>query len=197
MGKIGIYKILSKKTNRVYIGSTIDLVRRWREHKKLLKGQRHHSSFLQNHYNKYGIGDLEFIILEKCNKENLIDKEQFYLDTNKCEFNVLKIAYSVWGFKHSKETKDKISKTLQGHVHSSTTKDKISKALKGKERDVKLKIKLSIPVEQYDLEGNFIKEWFGANEAARYINGNSGHIIAVCKGKRKTHKKYKWKYKWS
>lgn len=54
--------------------------------------------------------------------------------------------------------------------------------------------KLSKPVLQYDLEGNFIREWASTMECGR--NGfNQRHITECCRGKRKTHKKYIWRYK--
>lgn len=54
--------------------------------------------------------------------------------------------------------------------------------------------KQSKPVLQYDLECNFIKEWKSTRECKR--NGfNQGHIAACCRGERKTHKGFIWKYK--
>ena len=54
--------------------------------------------------------------------------------------------------------------------------------------------KLSKPVLQYTLDGQFVKEWPSTMEAAR--NGfNQGHIIECCRKNRKTHKGFKWGYK--
>lgn len=54
--------------------------------------------------------------------------------------------------------------------------------------------KLSKPVLQYDLEGNFIKEWPSIMECDR--NGfNRGHIADCCQGKLKTYKGFIWRYK--
>lgn len=52
------------------------------------------------------------------------------------------------------------------------------------------------PVLQYDLEGNFIKE-FASQIEAQYIMGKpkSDGIGAVCRGKQKTAYGYKWKFK--
>jgi hypothetical protein len=50
----GIYKIQSIiNPERVYIGSAISIRNRWCTHKSELKGNKHHSPKLQNHYNKY------------------------------------------------------------------------------------------------------------------------------------------------
>ena len=54
--------------------------------------------------------------------------------------------------------------------------------------------KRSKPVLQYDLNGNFIKEWKSTMECGR--NGFcSQHVASCCRGERKTHKGYIWKYK--
>ena len=54
--------------------------------------------------------------------------------------------------------------------------------------------KQSKPVLQYDLEGNFIKEWKSTMECGR--NGfNQSSVAACCRGKRKTAKGFIWEYK--
>jgi hypothetical protein len=42
--------------------------------------------------------------LEYCNNDVLIKREQYYLDLLKPDYNILKIAYSLAGFKHSEES---------------------------------------------------------------------------------------------
>ena len=54
--------------------------------------------------------------------------------------------------------------------------------------------KKSKPVLQYDLEGNFIKEWKSVAECGR--NGyNYGNVAACCRGELKTYKGFIWRYK--
>ena len=49
-------------------------------------------------------------------------------------------------------------------------------------------------VLQYDLEGNFIREWKSTAECGR--NGfDQGHVAACCRGKLKKHKDSIWRYK--
>ena len=50
-------------------------------------------------------------------------------------------------------------------------------------------------INQYDLDGNFIKQWNSLNEAASFLNKtSSGAISNCCSGKNKTAYGYKWKY---
>ena len=48
---------------------------------------------------------------------------------------------------------------------------------------------------QYDLNGNFIKEWDCILTAARYYNITSTHLIRVCQGVKKTGAGFIWRYK--
>jgi group I intron endonuclease len=78
---IGIYTIKNVVNNKFYLGSSIDLDKRWARHKSDLDNKRHHSVKLQRAYNKYGNDNFIVEILEETNEELLREKEQFYLDT--------------------------------------------------------------------------------------------------------------------
>lgn len=89
MSSIGIYAIKSKTNGKYYIGSTSvfsdkiikGFLKRWICHCHLLNVNKHHSTKLQRHVNKYGLYDLEFLIIEE-----LIDplmcsnREKYWLD---------------------------------------------------------------------------------------------------------------------
>lgn len=63
--------------------------------------------------------------------ENLLKREQYYLDLFKPDYNILKKAGSRLGHKLSEETKDKISAAMIGITRSEETKAKLSEANKG------------------------------------------------------------------
>lgn len=65
---------------------------------------------------KYGYSSFTLEILEYCEPGAVISKEQKYIDQLKPDYNILKIAASSLGFKHSKETKTKISDKLTGRT---------------------------------------------------------------------------------
>ena len=54
--------------------------------------------------------------------------------------------------------------------------------------------KTSFCVDQCDISGVLIKEWESHHDAANSINGEAKRIIEVCRGKRKIHKNFKWKF---
>lgn len=59
----GIYKIENKINNKVYIGESLDINRRWQEHLDDLNNNTHHSYKLQDDWNKYSENDFEFTII--------------------------------------------------------------------------------------------------------------------------------------
>lgn len=75
---------------------------------------------------KYGYSAFRLEILEKCDPNQTIDREQYYLDLLKPEYNILSVASSSLGMLHSEETKFKISNTLKGRSLSDETKEKMS-----------------------------------------------------------------------
>ena len=93
----GIYKILNKSNNKCYIGSTINFNDRRNLHFSKLKRGKHHSIILQRAYDKYGIDNFEFIILEECENDNLLEREQWYFDNYHPEYNIAKIAGNTLG----------------------------------------------------------------------------------------------------
>ena len=127
-----IYKIQSKtNSERIYIGSAVDIKDRWRCHLKDLRNNKHHSPQLQRHFNKYGEEDLIFIVVEPCLPDFLIIREQHYIDTLKPYFNCSPTAGSQLGIKRSKETRDKIRKTKTGHKMSPEFCKQRSEYMKG------------------------------------------------------------------
>jgi len=78
--KSGIYKITNKKNNKIYIGSSKNIKNRFSKHKNLLRSNKHHSIKLQRAWNKYGADNFIFEVIEYCNEDELLDRENYYLD---------------------------------------------------------------------------------------------------------------------
>jgi len=102
------------------------------------------------------------------------------------------------GKKESLETRQRKSKTLTGMKKSKEHVLNISKAKTGKGNHmfgVKGKNnKRSISTNQYDLEGNFIKEWENSLIASKQLDINYHCINNCCLGKQKTAGGFKWGY---
>lgn len=59
-----IYKIINVVNNKFYVGSTTNKKVRFRQHRNLLRGNRHHCKHLQASWNKYGEDKFEFVVVE-------------------------------------------------------------------------------------------------------------------------------------
>lgn len=79
MKMIGIYQIKNIINDKRYIGQTVNEKRRKANHLFLLRRNQHHSTKLQNAYNKYGEENFVFEMLEECEVEKLNEKELLYI----------------------------------------------------------------------------------------------------------------------
>jgi group I intron endonuclease len=93
--------------DKSYIGSSINLSRRFREyynHSKISNEKRKfpiHLAIL-----KYGYSNFKLDVLEYCNVSDLTQREQYYIDSIKPYYNILKFAGSNLGFKYSEASRE-------------------------------------------------------------------------------------------
>lgn len=133
----GIYEIRNTNNGKRYIGSAVNLGRRKRQHFYDLRHNRQRNRHLQNSYNKHGEDAFVYKPLVILDKEFLILFEQRFLDIAKPEYNIAPNAHSQLGYKHSQETKEKISRVKMGKNYRSDykptdeTRAKISFTLQG------------------------------------------------------------------
>lgn len=130
----GIYKIENIETGKLYVGSAKNFdKRRWGHFGKLKKGT-HPNRHLQAAWNKDGADAFSFSIIEVVEGENLLDREQHWIDATLAAingYNILPNAQSPIGRpgrKHSEATKEKIRAAATGRRASAETKMKISAA---------------------------------------------------------------------
>jgi group I intron endonuclease len=153
--KSGIYVIKNTVNNKIYIGSAVNIDKRWLQHKHSLKEGKHHSCLLQRAWDKYEEKDFKFEIIQVVtDPEHLLSYEQVYLDYYKSYekdrgYNICKVAGSPYGLRRSEETKQKMREAKKnisqetkqklrevniGRKHSDETKQKRNEALTGKKR---------------------------------------------------------------
>lgn len=151
----GIYQITNTATGKAYVGSAASFRARFATHRHGLRTGTHHSSKLQHAWDKYGETAFVFEKLLICTPEMLTYYEQRALDALKPAYNILPVARSSLGFRHStetratlsviaatrvprkgfhlsEETKQKISTANTGRVPSAETIEKLRKARVGK-----------------------------------------------------------------
>ena len=73
---IGIYKITNLINGKVYIGQSVQIEKRWQNHKCAAKKEEGH---LYKAMRKYGLENFKFEVIEECQKQELNDREVFWI----------------------------------------------------------------------------------------------------------------------
>lgn len=204
-----IYKITSKiKPAKIYIGSALIYKNRRWSHLTNLKSKKHKNIKLQNHFNKYGIDDLYFEVVETvASKDEILNREQYWIDKLNPWFNICKIAGNSLGVKRSLEYRIKMSNSKTGKKHRPECSIEKSLRMMGKQQNLGYKhtdeAKKNISknhgrkraVSQFDLDGNFIQDWDYIKLAADTLNIQKTGINMCCKNIIKQTGGFKFTYK--
>lgn len=233
----------------VYIGSSIDVERRWRQHKEASINEKdHHYNYpLMIAFREFGIANFTFevidtlptweetieaehnwIVKENCVKPNgynqtdktdspmfdpmvakkMSDTKRKKYGKRVCEIDSANNIIAIWNsLAEAGEitglNRFKISSVCNGT--RLTTGNRVFRFLDEKNQIIEPKVKVnqiqsnritktSRKVGAYDKDNNLIQEFDSLQLAAQFCGGNSSTISAVCRGKRKTHKNYIWRY---
>ena len=83
----GVYKITNTVTNDFYIGSSKDVKKRWRAHRKPSVWKNYPNNQMYIDIQKYGVDKFVFEILEEVEPGSLKEKEQYFIETLKPTYN--------------------------------------------------------------------------------------------------------------
>jgi group I intron endonuclease len=123
----GIYRIENLIDWKEYYGSSVDIAKRWDDHRSALRHNKHYNPHLQRAWNKYGEAAFSFQIIEDLDGETddyLLEREQWYLDNTQCldpqyGYNIARDAIApMAGRKLTAEHKDKIRQAHLGKKHT-------------------------------------------------------------------------------
>ena len=200
----GVYKIVNKINGKIYVGSTVDLEKRKREHFNDLKGNKHCNKHLQRAFNKYNKEDnFIFEILEYVEDlHSLVVREQYYMDLYKSYdakygYNICIKADSRLGVKHTEESKKKMSESNKGKYigennpyygkrHSEEVRIKMSKSSQGKGQGIK-NVKAKLTEEQILKIDNMLKDNKTIDEIADTFKVHRSTIQLIKTGKHWSH----------
>ena len=155
-GKTGVYRWTNLVNSKTYIGSANNLTIRFWVYFSINRLTSSNMTIYKAIL-KYGYENFKLEILEYCNPDIVLSREQYYIDLYKPEYNKLSIAGSTLGYKHTAETLEKfntrkfsdkalinLAKAATGRILSEQTKAKISNARKGIKLSNETRNKLSI-----------------------------------------------------
>ena len=135
----GIYQIRHLFNDKRYIGSSINISKRWSTHKRQLARDIHINRHLQRAWRKDGEDSFVFEIVEECESMDCLEREQSVIDKHSWDqlYNINPKAESRLGSKHSSESKLKMSRAKRGRAgafkgvtHSKEAKEKMRQAKK-------------------------------------------------------------------
>lgn len=207
---VGIYTITNPK-NKLYVGQSIDLERRKKDYSSNTKSRRQQRK-IDLSIKKYGWENHTFKIIKECKEEDLNELEIYYIkkyNSIKEGLNISEGGYYFHkvniGRKHTKKTIKKM-KDWWSKNKTKRSKETIEKISKTKRENPRVLTPQMIenhrksspnkkPILQYDMDGNFIKEYESINSAARDLGGRVDNISAMLRGKQKSSYGFIWEYK--
>lgn len=179
----GIYCFVNATNGNTYVGSAKNLRIRLKGH---YLGTRS-NLILQKAISKYGISQFYFVVLEYCEIEDLINREQFYIDQLNPIYNILRVAGSSLGYQHTEVYKELFSgenHPFFGKTHTESTKDQIRESKLGSTISEDVKKKISDSLKSKDLSGTnnpfsgkthtdeSLRKMSEANSGANHYNWN-------------------------
>jgi len=137
---IGVYKFTNKFNRKVYIGQSVNIEKRYKEHKRSINID--YNNYWINAIKKYGFDNFDFEVLIECPKENLNYWERFYISyycSNNPDYGYNKTSGGQIGFtyKVTEESRKKMSESQKGNTNkrgkkcSEESRKKMSESQKG------------------------------------------------------------------
>jgi group I intron endonuclease len=142
----GVYQIKNLVNNKIYVGSTSQsFYQRWYNWRRDLNGERTGNLYLLRSWQTHGEDSFEFSILETIDpiegeatedkKILVLEREQYWMDLLKPEYNLCPTAGSRLGSKQSEETRSKISAAMSRPEIKDGLKERVA-ALPAEEREI-------------------------------------------------------------
>lgn len=205
----GIYCIENLANGKKYIGQSVDIEKRWYEHRRTLRLKCHDNIHLQRAWDKYGENNFQFYIITICDSERLNDLEIYYiklLNTFDSDYgyNMTSGGDGCVGYKHTEETKEYISKIQNGKRLSEEHKTLLKNIWKNKIESgyrpnishfIEHNKNMKVCINCYSANnGEFLFVFDSIHDAAKTLNIEATNICKVLSGKHRRCKDYYFTY---
>lgn len=219
---IGIYKITNKINGKVYIGQSTNTSERWLAHKEVITcdfraNSRHRP--LYKDMMRYGLENFSFEVIEECSKEKLNEREIYWIkyynsyffnpnsngynltiggETNKyaCSEEEIQQIIDLW--REGKSIKEIIEITNRGRwavLNHLKDKEPSYNPQESQRRQHVNQVHGEKGLYQYDLEGNFIREFNSIKAAGDFMQTDPSLISKAAKGRFRQLKGYIYIFK--
>jgi len=171
--KSGVYRITNLENGNDYVGSSVNLGSRFYNYFSFkYLDVRTTSSLICKALIKYGYSKFKLEILEYCDPLDVLLREQYYLDLLKPKYNILTVAGSSLGYKHTEEAITK----FKARRHTKETLEKFKTRLFTPEMREKISISKGTKVLVRDLLTNSTSEFNSIRKAADGLNAPNSTI---------------------
>lgn len=106
----GVYRLQNLFTGRFYIGSSKNVYRRYYRHRQVLRQGLKENLRIKEDCDKYGFKSFVFGVVEYCKESELREREQYYFELWKPQYNVWKSIYDGSGRTYTKEQLESFKK---------------------------------------------------------------------------------------
>jgi group I intron endonuclease len=203
-GKSGVYQWVNKKNHKVYVGSSVNLYKRFQVYWNPNALDKSNMAIYKG-LKKYGYSGFSLEILEYCDPKDVIKREQYYINLLKPKYNLLQVAGSSFGFKHSESWLAKLRNRklseehrakLRGVTRSEETKANIKAGILKRSEEAKANIKAKMSeangttVEVTNLETKDTIKYTSLREVAKALNSHHNTIGRYLKNQKVFKDKY-------
>lgn len=188
--KAFVYRWINLINNKEYLGSTSSAKKRLNTYFDL-KTLAEVNMPIYNAILKYGHENFIFEIIEYCQPNETIKREQYYLDNFDFEYNVLANANSLAGYKHTAETLAKLKgrQNLLGYKHSQETIDKLREINLAKFHSEEAKEQMRNAWTKRKVNSGYLDSY---NDTIQSKTKKEGQIVVVTNIETNISKEYKF-----
>lgn len=207
----GIYKIENLINGKIYIGQSVDIQYRFRNHKSESFNPKSNAydTAIHRAIRKYGVDNFSFDVIEECDQDKLLEREIYWINYYQSFGNGYNLTSGGEGvptvnIKQTQKLWDnglsikEIAQNLNCQQHTVIrileSYDKYSKQESYKRGRENARKKMNKTVLQYDLYGVFIQKYESIEAASIVTNIKRNNISSALTGKVLSAGGYQWTY---